>query len=836
MKKLLLLLVALFITHTTFSQNKDFRVSGSILEKSSGLPLEFATISFINSQNNEVVTGGVTDIEGNFNIEVPQGTYNIQFEYISYETFTLKNKVVDKNISLPPVELNFNSESLDEVVVRAETTEVQVRLDKKIYNIGKDLTTQGGTVSDALNNVPSVEVDVEGGISLRGNENVRILINGKPSAMAGFGSTDVLQQLPADAIERVEVITSPSARYDAEGTAGILNIILRKEKTLGFNGSISANLGVPANNGVSANLNLRTDKFNVFTTIGHYYRNPLGNAYFDNRYKTRTDADGNIIEPEFDRIIEERDYDRLFRGFNSNIGMEYFLNDQSSITGSFFMRFGDDKEHTDNLTRRFVDNALVNRTLREEFIREKDKNYQFSLNYENRFNDDGHKLTADFQYGYDSEERPTQIEENIINNNGANQLLAADNIFETEKQDEFLIQADYVLPMGDAQFEAGYRGNFEKEVTDYRLDTLDINTGQYILDESLTNAFTYHENVNAVYTQYGNKFGDFSFLLGLRLEHTQLKGETSGDLESIGLGGLPDDIEFNFDKDYLGLFPTVNLIYELSEDENITLGYNRRINRPRGWYINPFPSRSSRTTIFQGNPDLDPAFSDTFDLGYLRKIGKLTITSSVYYQYETGAFERIQEDTGLTTSDGINIIRSVPINLATNTRIGAEAAVLFNPARWLRLNGSFNFFKFTTEGVFNNVDYGADNTSWFARFSSKVTLPWKIDWQTNAFYRGPRENAQTKTEGIFSINMAMSKEIVKDKATVSLNISDLLNSRKRSQVTDTQFFNSDSEFQWRERQITLSLIYRFNQPKESKRQRGRGENGGGDGFDDEGGF
>ena len=390
--------------------------------------------------------------------------------------------------------------------------------------------------------------------------------------------------------------------------------------------------------------------------------------------------------------------------------------------------------------------------------------------------------------------------------------------------------------MGDAQFEAGYRGNFEKEVTDYRLDTLDINTGQYILDESLTNAFTYHENVNAVYTQYGNKFGDFSFLLGLRLEHTQLKGETSGDLESIGLGGLPDDIEFNFDKDYLGLFPTVNLIYELSEDENITLGYNRRINRPRGWYINPFPSRSSRTTIFQGNPDLDPAFSDTFDLGYLRKIGKLTITSSVYYQYETGAFERIQEDTGLTTSDGINIIRSVPINLATNTRIGAEAAVLFNPARWLRLNGSFNFFKFTTEGVFNNVDYGADNTSWFARFSSKVTLPWKIDWQTNAFYRGPRENAQTKTEGIFSINMAMSKEIVKDKATVSLNISDLLNSRKRSQVTDTQFFNSDSEFQWRERQITLSLIYRFNQPKESKRQRGRGENGGGDGFDDEGGF
>src|SRR5690606_20746304 len=440
------------------------------------------------------------------------GKYHIRIEYISYKPYVMPDRDLNNSVDLGIVRLAIDATQLDAVEVVGEKTTVEVRLDKKIYNIGKDITTSGGNISDALNNIPSVTVDVEGAISLRGNENVRFLINGKPSAMAGFGSTDALQQLPADAIERVEVITSPSARYDAEGTAGILNIILRKEKTLGFNGSISANVGVPANNGVSANLNLRTDKFNVFTTIGQYYRNPLGNAYFDNRYKTRTDADGNTIEPEFDRIIEERDYDRLFRGFNSNIGMEYFLNDQSSITGSFFMRFGDDKEHTDNLTRRFVDNALVNRTLREEFIREKDKNYQFSLNYENRFNDDGHKLTADFQYGYDSEERPTQIEENIINNNGANQLLAADNIFETEKQDEFLIQADYVLPMGDAQFEAGYRGNFEKEVTDYRLDTLDINTGQYILDESLTNAFTYHENVNAVYTQYGNKFGDFSFL------------------------------------------------------------------------------------------------------------------------------------------------------------------------------------------------------------------------------------------------------------------------------------------------------------------------------------
>ncbi len=675
------------------------------------------------------VSGGITDAEGKFDVETAPGKYNASIEYIGYKTYQVPQKTFDESTDLGTISLTISASELEGVEVTGEKTTVEVRLDKKIYNIGKDLTTSGATISDALNNVPSVNVDVEGAISLRGNENVRILINGKPSAMAGFGSTDALRQLPADAIEKVEVITSPSARYDAEGTAGILNIILKQEKTLGFNGSVNANIGYPSSSGITANVNLRTDKFNIFNTTGYRYRDAPGNAFFDNTYTSG----------RFDRVIEDRVYNRLDKDFNTNLGMEYFLTENSSVTGSIFYRRSNDEDLTENTNRRFITDQLNSRTFREEQENQDQDSYQFSLNYVNNFNDEGHKLTADFQYSKDDEIKNSTIEESRTFPD--DDLLVLENVFENEKQNEYLIQADYVLPMEDAQFEAGYRGKLEEEITDYRLDSLDQASGQFVLNENLTNKFTYDENVHAIYSQYGNKFGHFSFLLGLRLEHTQLKGKLESEFDNNQLQEeLGVDVNPNFDKKYLGLFPTLNLIYEFDEEgrENVSLGYNRRINRPRGWYINPFPSRSSRTNIFQGNPDLNPAFSNAFDLGYLKRWDKLTLTSSIYYQRETDAFERVQEPTGQVTTDSIQIIRSLPINLSTENRYGAEAGLMYNPKKWLRLNGSFNYYKFSTTGSFNGVDYGTDNSSWFARFSSKVTLPAKVEWQTNAFYRGPQ--------------------------------------------------------------------------------------------------
>ena len=822
MRKFLRLALILFCFNT-YSQTpgneniKTVTITGKVLEEFSNIPLEYATLVLQSIENPSVLNGGITDAKGNFSVDIPAGKYNATIEYIGYKNYMVKQKEFKQSVDLGTIYLSEDAAQLEGVEVVAEKTTVEVRLDKKIYNVGKDLTNSGATISDALANIPSVTVDVDGAIALRGNGNVRILINGRPSALAGFGSTDALRQLPADAIEKVEVITSPSARYDAEGTAGILNIVLKKEQTRGFNGTINTTVGYPNASSFTSNLNWRKDKFNIFNTIGYSHREPPGNGFFDNTYTSGA----------FSRILEDRDISRINSGFNLNLGIEYFLSETSSLTASAFGRTNNGEDVTENNTIRFLNTDIDSKTLRMEDEQEDEKSAQFSLNYNNYFNTEGHQLTADLQYSYSKGEMPISIFENNTFPN--TEIVASENILQIDLQNEFLVQIDYVLPMGDAQFEAGYRGNWEETDTDFSLEELDLGSGIFVPNLGLTNRFLFNQNVNALYTQYGNKFGEFSFLLGLRLENTQLKGLVSGvDLatlqEAIGEG-----IDLDFNKNYLGLFPTINFIYELAENENITLGYNRRINRPRGYFINPFPSRSSRTNIFQGNPDLDPAFANAFDLGYLKRWDELTLTSSVYFQKETNSFERIQEETGQVTTDGIVIIRSIPINLSTNERIGAELGLLYNPEKWLRLNGSFNFFQFNSDGVFNGTNFGAKNTSWFSRFSSKVTLPGKIDWQTNASYRGPTENAQTRNKGIFSLDLAFSKDILNDNGTLALSASDLLNSRKRISLTQTPFFTSESEFQWRERQITLSFIYRINQNKKADR-------GGRDQEFDDGGF
>lgn len=805
----------------------DVVITGKVMEAETNIPLEYATVSFATADG-KVVTGGITDPSGNFNIELKAGVYDVKFEFISFETIVLKAQRLTKDTTLPTQTLAIDSQSLDEVIVRSETTEVQVRLDKKIYNIGKDLTTSGATVSDALSNVPSVTVDVDGAISLRGNGNVRILINGRPSAIAGFGSVDALSQLPADAIERVEVITSPSARYDAEGTAGILNIILKKEKTLGLNGSIQTNVGDPERYGFTGNINLRTEKFNVFNTTGYSSRNSPGRSFAENEYfATDIGEDGEAFFTEdIDRILrEERDFDRNRGGFNTNLGIEYFLSEKTSVTASGFLRLADNDSGTDNFTDEFTPNEelTVARTRRERENQD-DLTYQFSLNSITKFDESGHELTAALQYAKDESIETSTITE--FNTFPDVENLPTEDITEIEDQTEYLVQVDYVRPIGEtAQFEFGYRGNFEETITDYTLLEEDVAGGTFIRDDGLSNIFTYQEDVHAIYTQYGDKFGEFSFLAGLRYESTRQQGS----VEAVFAEGDGVGTNLDFDNQTDGLFPTLNLTYEFNERENITLGYNRRINRPRGRNVNPFPSRSSEANIFQGNPDLVPSFASSYDLGYLKRWDDLTLTSSIYYQYETDSFERIQEDTGQLTANGVPIIRTLPINLSTNERYGAELGVLYNPNKWLRLNLSANAFLFETDGSFNGTDFGASNFSYFTRGSAKVSLPYKIDWQTNIFYRGPTNNAQTDTDGFLFTNLAFSKDILNDKATLAFNVSDVFNSSKRQSLTTTGSFISDSEFQFRVRSFNLAFTYRFNQ---KKKRNGGGNRGGGDGDTD----
>ncbi|WP_299895885.1 TonB-dependent receptor [uncultured Aquimarina sp.] len=805
--KQIISLVLVFITLASFGQQKTIKVTGRVIDKETNDPLEYATISFINPKENKIVTGGITETNGNFNIEVPASIYNISIEYISFKTVTLTKRKLFTNTNLGTISLGLDTESLDDVVVIAEKTTVEIKLDKKIYNVGKDLTVSGGTVSDVLDNVPSVSVDVEGNVALRGNDNVRILINGKPSGLVGLNSTDALRQLPAESIERVEVITSPSARYDAEGTAGILNIILRRSKLQGLNGAITVNTGFPLQAGVSGNINYRTGDLNFFTTSGYNYREVPGNSLSETRF-FNIDRDMNIDEPDT-FLNEERDFDRIRKGINTNVGVEWYINDSSSLTTSFLYRSSDNESNTTNLITEPDENGnILSSNLRFDPEVEDDETKQYSINYNKDFNDSGHKLTFDFQI-----ENSEEIEDSRITQENISTVELVNTL---EKQDRILIQSDYVLPIGEkTQFELGYRGNFNELDTDFLVEFDD--NGNISTDTDLSNNLLFKEQVNAAYTQLGSKTGKLSYLLGLRVESTRITidQKTSNDLNK---------------KIYTDIFPTINLGYKLTDKQSLTLGYNRRIRRPRSRFINPFPSRSSATNIFQGNSDLNPSYSNVFDLGYLNRLGKLTLNSSIYYNRSTQIFTFIAEDTGDTAiiGDGteVSVIRRRPINLSSSDRYGFEFTLTYSPNRKWRINGNFNAFQNSIRGDFDGQNFDADNFSWFARLNNKITLPAKIDWQTTAFYAGPNENAQTKSEGLLSVNLAFSKDLFKEKASLTFNVSDLFNSRKRRSVSTTETFVTDSEFQWRERSFTLSFTYRFNQKK--KRQRSRNNFGGGD--------
>jgi len=830
MKKLLPF-AAFLILYTTYAQRPQgregqkpnpIRITGIVLDQETNQPLEYATLVLQSFRNPDRVTGGITDATGKFDVETLPGKYNVRIEYITFKTYELKEQTFRESTDLGVVKLTLDVEQLDAVEVVGEKTTVELRLDKKVYNVGQDLTVKGGSVTDVLDNVPSVSVDVEGNISLRGNESVRILINGKPSALSGL-SPEALQQLPAESIEKVEVITNPSARYDAEGTAGILNIILKQSKTAGLNGSVSLNVGAPKQYGGNVSLNLRRDRFNIFTNTSYRYRSGPGNALFE---QENFNNDGTTASFQ----NEIRDYQRQSDGFNTNIGFEYFIDSTSSITNSFVYRKSGGDDTTDIDFENF--DASRNPTIqRNRFTNESEdeEDIQYSVNYQKKFNDDGHELKIDYQYSTGSEFENSIINEIILNDNSSR---PTEQTLNDESQKRELIQMDYVLPFGKenaAQFEFGYRGTFNKFNTDFDFGIL--NNGILASDPNFSNELNYIENVNALYTQLGSKFGKFNILGGLRMEASDIG------IELINTNDFTN-------KKYTNWFPSIFLGYEFSETEQFTISYSKRLRRPRSRYINPFPSRSSNTNLFQGNPDLDPTFTDAYDLAYLKRWDKVSLTTSIYYNRSSGVFQFITQETGdfvtLENPDDpanpvvVPVQARTPINLATDNRYGGELTATYTPKKSWRLTwnlnvfqqqlrGDYDYINFQNEEITQNFD--ADNFTWFTRFSAKIPLPGKIDFQANAFYGGPSQNAQSTNKGILSTNLAFSKDVIKDKATLSLNVSDLFNSRKRRSETRTDNVFTYSEFQRRERSINLSFLYRFNQ---KKNQRERGQRGGGD--------
>lgn len=771
-------------------------IKGQVKDAQTATPLSFSTIRIFNNTDQKLVGGNIANEAGEFSISSTYGTFYAQVEFIGYKSFksvvftlSKEKKIVDLGI----IQLGASNSTLDEVVVQAEKSTMVLALDKKIFNVGKDLSNAGGSASDILSNIPSISVDAEGGVKLRGSDNVRILIDGKPSGLVSFKGGAGLQQLQGSLIEKVEIITNPSARYEAEGMSGIINIILKKEQKQGFNGSFELIAGNPANYGVSANVNYRHRKINFFVNYGISYRDTRANGtLFQNVFSNDTTFTLNQTNSG------------SVKGLNNNIkgGLDFYLTDKDIFTASYLFRRSDVRRITDFT---YDDSNNKTETLRTLTFRQQDEtetepNSEYSITYKKSFDKKGQELTTDIRY-LDYWERSDQtFKQNGFwadgKPNSANTKLQKSLNDEAEKQ--ILLQVDYIQPIGkEGKIETGLRTSFRDMTNDYSVTEQNA-SGNFEPLAGLTNNFVYNENISAAYGIIGNKTKKFSYQVGLRAELTNVTTT------------LKQTNEVN-PREYANLFPSTHFTMNLANENALQVSYSRRVRRPTYGDLSPFVTFSDQRNYFSGNPNLNPEFTNAFELGHLKYFEKGSFSSSLYYRQTSGKIESIRS----VNSAGIST--TLPLNLVGQNSYGAEFATNYTPAKWWKLDFSWSFFRAITDGSNVSDSYKSDTYSWFARQTSKFNLPKGIDLQVRANYEAPQLLAQGRRGYLFYVDLAMNKDVFKGKGTLTLNVLDVFNSRRIRTVIEGENFYSNRDFLPRQRQVNLTLSYRLNQAKSASK-------------------
>lgn len=792
---LLLLSILTFAANTDKPSDIDSGLKGKVLDKSSRQALEYATIMVYNQDDDSFVTGSITGPNGEFDIKLKPGKYRVSIQFIAYGTIDINDVVVGRGKNprdLGELLITPDSALLDEIEVVAERSTVEMTLDKRVFNIGKDISSKAGNAIEVLENIPSITVDIEGNVSLRGDEGVRILVDGKVSGLAGISNRDALRSISSDMIERIEVVTNPSVRYDAEGTSGIINIVLKKDRRRGFNGSIDLNAGYPLQGGVGINTNYRFEKFNLFANYNLNYRENLGggNSYreffFDTPYAT------------------DQESERLRRNFNNTFrfGTEYLINSNSSITLGIMYRASSQNNKTTVTYNDFRPlGTLVNQSERVDEQTEDDPNLQYSVDYRKQFKRKDQLLTASFQYYNNSETANSDITEKTLFN-----LTEPypDPLFQrtsnNEKDANMQFQTDYFHPFaGKAKLETGFKIQRREIDNDYEVSEMNQNNDFVILPE-FTNHFTYDENIYAAYALFGNDVGRYSYQLGLRTEYS--------DITTL----LRETNENNNTK-YIDYFPSAHFTYKLTEKDNIQLSYSRRIRRPGFWQLNPFRTYADNRNIWSGNPNLRPVYTNSFETGYLRFWKNASFNANVYYRHSTDVFQRIER----VDSTGVSISR--PENFAQNDAYGLEIIGMYNAAKWFNINGSLNFFRSMTEGEADGINYITDNYSWSGRLQSRLTVQKGLDIQLAGNYRGKMDTPQGSRLPAYSFDLGLSKDVLNNKGTLTLNVRDIFNTRRHAFETFGENFYSKTDFRWSSTTITLNFNYRINQQKKRNQER-----------------
>ncbi|MGF1532893.1 MAG: TonB-dependent receptor domain-containing protein [Bernardetiaceae bacterium] len=784
------------------------QLKGRVLDDQNDKPLEYATVQVFSRLDSNLIGGGITDPTGVFLIDVPIGRMYVQVSFIGYRPQTIAQVPLERGIrevDLGVIRLAPDMAITEDVEIVAERMEMELSLDKRVFNVGQNSTLKGGNALDVLETLPSVEVDVEGNVALRGSGNVRILIDGRPSGLAGVGSSEALRLLQSDLVERVEVITNPSARYEAEGEAGIINIILRKDRDRGLNGSVDISGGYFLNGGIAANLNYRGKKANYFGSLGSQYRKSPGSGYFLQR---NLGANG---EPT---AIFERDREQMRGGLNNTLraGMDIFLDKRSTLTISGLVRLGDRNNEVDIIYRDFdLNQNPIQTTTRSEDESEDAQTYELSINYEKDFEQRGRKWTADMRWIKADERELADFTEQIQDGNSPLIVQRSSN---AENEENLLFQTDYIHPFGQGyKFETGSRINFRTIDNDYLVEQQNENN-VFEIFEDFNDRLVYQENIYAAYGIVSHKGQPFSWQLGLRAEFTDISVTSR---ESAA----------NIQKSYLNLFPSVNASYALDKSNTVQLSYSRRLSRPRFRLLLPFSNFTDSRNLYEGNPDLDPEYTDSFEGSYLTYWESGSFLGSVYYRYRTNVIERVL----ITNEQGVSLV--FPINLATQDAYGLEFSFSQNITKWWRIGTNFNFFRAITKGSYQERNLDNDTYAWTNNLNTKINLPNGINLQANFIYSSPRRTSQGEQEGIGFLNLGASKDVLNKRGTLTLSIRDAFSSRKRIVDIVQQDFTRYDEFQWSIGTGVLTFNYRFGKQESNQKRRRQirdeDRSGGGDG-------
>lgn len=772
MRNLLLLCIAFISSHAIFAQTN---IKGVVLEKNSKTPIEFATVVAGDKTTNLPITGTTTTEDGSFSFETKAKDFYIEVSFLGFIPYRLDEYVIEKGtINIGTIYLEEDSKSLEEVTIAGEKSTVEFKLDKRVFNVGKDLSSTGASALEVLDNVPSVNVDIEGEITLRGNSGVQILINGKPSVLASEES-NALGTLTADMIEKVEVVTNPSAKNEAEGAAGIINIVLKKNEKKGLNGSITVNTGIPNNHSVGLSLSMRTEKVNLFSQVGAGYRTFPSEGNGVNRDLTSNVA----IENESDAKKNENFYNLI-------LGTDFNINPLNVITVSGNFAFERETEQADIYYDRFdALNTLTDRWLRTDETKATNPKWQYDVQYKKEFK--RHKeqaftlsATGDF-FGKD---KTSAYVDNYLTSVDSTDRQNSNTNF---KEAEYTFKMDYVHPFDrKAIIEVGAQYQMNDVTNDFLVD--EFVGGAFEVNPSLSNIFKYNQDVIGVYGTTGYDGEKWGFKVGVRMEHTILNT-------------LLENTNERNDQKYTDFFPSAHLSYKIKPSIQMQIGYSRRISRPNLWNLNPFNNIRNNFNIRTGNPDLLPSYSHSGEFATISKLRKGSVNSSIFYLYTDDVVERVN-----VFEDNINYSR--PENIGNNHAFGFELNGKYTPIKWITMNAEFNFNYFIRKGTFENTSFDFNGNRYNARGGIKFKLPAEVDLEVTLNYRSKFKTLQGTRGNSFHADLGLRKKVLKGKGSINLSIRDIFATRRYEFVNDQPNFYLQSAFQ-RGQFVTIGFSYGF---------------------------